>query len=94
MSEMWRTAAVHGRVGFGSELDEICAGDELCAPFRPGEEALVGGQSIDVALDVEHEIDVFYGLDAIGEVGGAVFRRRCRRARRTCAWQGCSRVLP
>lgn len=38
---------------------------------------LLGGQSIDVALDVEQQIYAFDCLEgAIGEIGGAVFPRR------------------
>ena len=41
-------------------------GDERRAPFGPDGKALLGGKAVDVALDVEQEIDAFDGLEGDG----------------------------
>lgn len=51
-------------------------GDECRTPFGPDGEALLGSQAVDVALDVEQQINRLTASKAIGEIGGAVFPRR------------------
>ena len=49
---------------------EKCQSREALLPRRAAK-PLLGGQAVDVALDVEEGIDAFDGLDAIGALGAA-----------------------